>query len=282
MASRILQKGVNKLTQGFSSGHKAVDIGRSHLTGEPVVAHTAGKVVFCQTGHKNNKKATGNASYGNCVKLDHGSGYSTLYAHLAAVSVALGELVLAGQVIGTMGNTGRSFGTHLHFEVRRDNKHMDPTPYLEADLPLPKTTEDGKIHVTYQTYTGKWLSKVTDCNDSNAHGYAGIVGKPMTALIAKPTRGTLRYRVHRLGKGWLPWVENDTDHAGVRGQAIDAVQMQLVGADDYEVKYRVSPQQNGGWYGWCTGLSDATGDGYAGVFGNAIDCIQIKVVRRES
>lgn len=279
MASRILQKGINKITQGFSSGHKAVDIGRTHITGEPIIAHAAGKVIFCQTGHKNNKKATGNASYGNCVKIDHGNGYSTLYAHLATVSVKLGQQVLAGQVIGTMGNTGRSFGMHLHFEVRRDNKHIDPTPYLEADLPLPES-EEGEINVTYQTYTGKWLPKVTDCNDVNANGYAGIVGKNMTALIAKSTVGTLRYRVHRLGKGWLPWVENDTDHAGVRGCAIDAVQMQLIGADGYEVKYRVSPTANSGWYGWCTGLSDKTGDGYAGVLGKAIDCIQIKVVKK--
>lgn len=280
MASRILQKGVNKITQGFSSGHKAVDIGRTHITGEPIIAHAAGKVIFCQTGHKNNTSATGNASYGNCVKIDHGNGYSTLYAHLATVNVELGQRVLCGQVIGTMGNTGRSFGIHLHFEVRLDNKHIDPTPYLEADLPLPKSEEESEIHAIYQTYTGKWLPKVTDCNDLNVNGYAGIVGKNMTALIAKTSEGTLRYRVHLLGKGWLPWVENDADHAGVRGKAIDAVQMQLVGADGYEVKYRVSPSTNSGWYGWCTGLSDKTGDGYAGVLGKAIDCIQIKVVKK--
>lgn len=279
MASRILQKGVNKITQKFSSGHKAVDIGRSHLTGEPITAHTAGKVVFCQTGHKNNKSATGNASYGNCVKIDHGHGYSTLYAHLATVNVKLGQQVLCGQVIGTMGNTGRSFGMHLHFEVRRDNKHVDPTPYLEADLPLPKE-EVADVHVAYQAYTGKWLPQVIDCQDRNTNGYAGIVGKNMTALIAKPTQGTLRYRVHRLGKGWLPWVENDKDFAGVRGKAVDAVQMQLIGVDGYEVKYRVSPKKNSGWYGWCTGLADRTGDGYAGVFGEAIDCTQIKIVKK--
>ena len=281
MASRILQKGKTRITQGFSASHKAVDIGRSHVTGEPVIAHTAGKVVFCQTGHKNNKNATGNATYGNCVKIDHGNGFSTLYAHLATVSVKKGDVVKAAQVIGTMGNTGRSFGMHLHFEVRRDNKHIDPTPYLEADLPLP-TPEVSDRHVTYQSYTGKWLLSVTDCNDTNANGYAGIVGKPMTALIAKVDEGVLRYRVHLLGKNWLPWVENDSDFAGVRGKTIDAVQMQLIGDEGYEVKYRVSPQKNGGWYGWCTGLANKTGDGYAGVFGNAIDCIQVKIVRKGS
>ncbi len=277
MASRILQKGKNRITQGYGVGHKAVDLGREHLTGEPIIAHSAGKVVFCQTGHKNNKGAKGNASYGNCVKIDHGHGYSTLYAHLATVNVKNGEKVAKGQALGTMGNTGNSYGMHLHFEVRLDNNHIDPTPYLEADLPLPK---DDKMHVAYKVYTNKWLPEVVDCNDKDTNGYAGINGKKMTALIAKPTKGHLEYRVHLLGKGWLPFVRNDEDHAGVRGKAIDAVQMRLVGADGYEVQYRVSPTANNGWYGWCTGLSDATGDGYAGVFGKPIDCIQIKIVKK--
>ena len=275
MASRVLQKGKNRITQGYGAGHKAVDLGREHITGEPVIAHTRGKVVFCQTGHKNNKGAKGNASYGNCVRIDHGHGYSTLYAHLASVKVSYGQKVLTGQVIGTMGNTGNSYGTHLHFEVRKDGVHINPIPYLEKDLPLPKA-----VDVTYRTYTGKWLPQVTNCNDQNTKGYAGIVGKNATALQAVPSEGVLRYRVHRLDKGWLPWVENDEDYAGVRGHAIDAVQMELKDVEGYEVKYRVSPVENGGWYGWCTGLKDGTGDGYAGVMGNPIDCIQIKIVKK--
>ena len=276
MASRILQKGKNRITQGYGVGHKAVDIGRSHLTGEPIIAHSAGTVVFCQTGQKNNKGAKGNASYGNCVKIDHGGGYSTLYAHLAAVKVKLGQKVFEGQVIGTMGNTGNSFGMHLHFEVRLDNKNINPVPYLEADLPLPK---DDKVHVTYKVYTNKWLPEVVDCNDKDTNGYAGIHGKKMTAFMAKPTKGNIEYRVHLQGGGWLPFVRNYENFAGVRGKAIDAVQMRLVGVDGYEVQYRVSPRANKGWYGWCTGFNDATGDGYAGVFGKPIDCIQCKIVK---
>lgn len=278
MSSRILQKGKHRITQGYGAGHKAVDLGREHLTGEPIIAHSDGVVVFCQTGHKNQKGAKGNASYGNCVKLDHGSGYHTLYAHLATVCVKHGETVTKGQVIGTMGNTGNSYGMHLHFEVRKDNKHLDPTPYLAADLPLPK---DDALHITYQVYTDHWLSTVTDCNQENANGYAGVLGKTATAVRAKPSRGTLFYRVHLLGKGWLPWVQNDTDFAGVRGKAIDALQMRLEGVSGYEVKYRVSPKENNGWYGWCEGTKDATGDGYAGVFGKPIDCVQMQPIRKE-
>ena len=271
MASRLLQKGTNRITQGYKESHKAVDLGRVHLTGEPVVAHSDGKVVFCQTGHKNNKGSTGNASYGNCVRIDHGRGIQTLYAHLASVKVKNGEKVTRGQVIGTMGNTGNSYGTHLHFEVRVDGKRVDPVPYLEADLPLFRTN-----HVLYKAYAGKWWPTVTDCNDTDANGYAGVSGRPMSALLARPERGILRYRVHLKADGrWLPWVQNDSDYAGNLGETIDAVQMVLEGVDGYQVRYRVSA--GGRWYGWCTGLIDATGDGYAGVFGKAIDRIQIKI-----
>ncbi len=276
MASRVLKKGKNRITQGFKNSHLGVDLGREHITGEPVIAHSDGKVTLCQTGHKNNKGSTGTASYGNCVRIDHGNGWATLYAHLATVKVKNGERVKCGQEIGTMGNTGNSYGIHLHFEVRQDGKRIDPTPYLNADLPLPK-----KIHITYKAYTDRWLPTVTDYNDSNPNGYAGIYEKPMTALLAIPDKGTLKYRVHlKKDKRWLPWVENGKDHAGNFGEEIDAVQMQLLGVDGYEVRYRVSAAGNNKWYGWCEGLTDKTGDGYAGVFGKAVDCIQCEIVRR--
>ena len=276
MASRVLKTGDNQITTTFKTTHKAVDIVKYKSQLDVITAHSDGKVVFCQTGKKNNKLAVGNASYGNCVKIDHGNGYSTLYAHLATVKVKLGQSVKQGQIIGTMGNTGRSYGAHLHFEVRKNNKHIDPTPYLAADLPMDD------IHVIYKAYTTKWLPEVTDCHDKNTNGYAGIHGKGMTALMVKLSKGSVKYRVHLVGKTWLPWVTDYTDFAGIRGKAIDAVQMQLVGLDDYAIQYRVSPKANSRWYGWCEGLADATGDGYAGVFGKPIDCIQIRVVRKES
>ena len=278
MSSRVLKTGENQITQGYkASTHRAVDLVKYKSQLDTIIAHSAGVVVACQTGQKNNKLATGTASWGNYVKIDHGNGYYTLYAHLAAVKVKKGDTVAKGQDLGTMGNTGRSFGAHLHFELWRGSTRVDPTPYLAADL--PSANGDGP-HVTYKAYAGKWYPEVVDCCDTGADGYAGVQGKKMTALMAKSSKGSLYYRVHLVGKGWLPWVENYKDYAGIRGKAIDAVQMQLVGADNYEVQYRVSPSTNKGWYGWCTGLKDATGDGYAGVFGKAIDCIQIKIVKK--
>lgn len=271
VASRVLKKGVNRITQRFSSAHKAVDLGRVHATGETVVAHSDGRVVFCQTGQVNAKGSRGNKSYGNCVKLDHGDGYSTLYAHLKDVAVCYGQSVKRGQTLGTMGNTGNSYGVHLHVEVRKHNVHVDPTPYLENDLPLAP-------HITYQVYTTRWWPWVTNYHERGADGYAGVVGRAFSRLRAKSSRGTLRYRLHT-ESGWTAWAQDGAD-CGRKGVAADAVQMVLEGAHGYEVCYRVSPCVNGGWYGWCTGLSDKTGDGYAGVFGKAADCLQAYAVRK--
>lgn len=279
MASRVLKTGTNQTTQKYKAGiHRGVDLVKYKSQLDTIIAHSAGKVIACQTGQKNNKLATGAASWGNYVKIDHGDGYCTLYAHLATVKVKKGDNVKKGQDIGTMGNTGRSFGAHLHFELYKDGTRIDPTPYLESDLPKPASIMN---HVTYRVYTDKWLPEVRDCNDVSANGYAGIKGKSITALLAKSSKGTLRYRVHlRKGKRWLPWVENYEAFAGKIGEEIDAVQMQLIGVDGYEVQYRVATKSSSKYLGWCTGLKDATGDGYAGVFGKAIDRIQMKIVRK--
>jgi len=65
-------------------------------------------------------------SYGNLVVVDHGNGLETRYAHLQQVDVKIGQRVNAGTEIGRVGSTGRSTGAHLHFEVRRDGKALDP------------------------------------------------------------------------------------------------------------------------------------------------------------
>ncbi len=174
--------------------------------------------------------------------------------------------------ITAVSNIGKKAG----YNARKWTKH-GKLPYVSYEA-IP--AGDDPIHVTYKAYAGKWWSEIVDCNDDNAQGYAGVQARNMTALMAKPDLGTLRYRVHLVGKGWLPWVENYEDYAGNKGKAIDAVQMELVGVPGYAVQYRVSPSASKGWYGWCTDLTDATGDGYAGVFGKPIDCIQVKIVKK--
>lgn len=132
--NRVLKKKEAVITQKYSKAHEAIDLVGKNFTLDDIVAHSDGKVVFLQTGKKNNKGSTGNESYGNCIKIMHAGGYYTLYAHLKYVNVKMGENVKKGQTIGYMGDTGNAYGKHLHFEVWKNNKRINPTTYLTKDL----------------------------------------------------------------------------------------------------------------------------------------------------
>jgi murein DD-endopeptidase MepM/ murein hydrolase activator NlpD len=67
------------------------------------------------------------------VKIDHGGGIETLYAHLSERSVKTGDTIKRGDLVGKVGSTGRSTGPHLHYEVRVKGKPVNPTPYLSGD-----------------------------------------------------------------------------------------------------------------------------------------------------
>ncbi|MBR5227864.1 MAG: M23 family metallopeptidase [Clostridia bacterium] len=109
-----------------------------------VIAHSEGEVV--ELVKDCNENTSGEAKYGskrveniygNYVKIKHPNGMYTLYAHLqyGSVDVNLKDKVKKGQVIGFMGNTGYSFGAHLHFEVRDENNvKIDAIKYIDADL----------------------------------------------------------------------------------------------------------------------------------------------------
>lgn len=216
--NKVLRSALARVTQEYSSRHRGIDLA-TNASGEPIFAHTAGTVTAVVTGQKNNKGSRGTASYGNFVKLDHGSGRETLYAHLDTVAVKKGQTVAAGAPLGTMGNTGNSYGRHLHFEVRLDGERVDPMPYLSAALPT-----GARVKVRYRAFVGgKWLPWVTDAGDG-PDGYAGIYGKPITAVQVRPSKGTVRYRVKQRG-AWLPWVTSKKSHAGVRGTPVEDIEI---------------------------------------------------------
>jgi murein DD-endopeptidase MepM/ murein hydrolase activator NlpD len=74
------------------------------------------------------------AGYGNQIVIDHGFGYKTMYAHLQSYKVRAGEKVKRGQIIGTVGTTGKSTSPHLHYEVWKNNKPVDPINYFFNDV----------------------------------------------------------------------------------------------------------------------------------------------------
>jgi murein DD-endopeptidase MepM/ murein hydrolase activator NlpD len=90
--------------------------------GAPIYAAAAGRVSFAGV----------HQGYGNCIEIDHGNGLMTRYAHMSRFAAQIGQTVAAGDVIGAIGNTGRSTGPHLHFEVRINDRPVNPRPFLEA------------------------------------------------------------------------------------------------------------------------------------------------------
>lgn len=95
-------------TQGLH-GHNGIDFGAN--IGTPVLASASGRIILAKFGGYN-------GGYGNMIIIAHDSGIQTVYAHLSRINVSIGQFVTQGQFIGAVGNTGRSTGPHLHFEVR--------------------------------------------------------------------------------------------------------------------------------------------------------------------
>ncbi|WP_156256948.1 M23 family metallopeptidase, partial [Sandarakinorhabdus oryzae] len=104
---------------GGGAFHAGIDMTGS--TGDAIHAAADGVVV----------RAGWWAGYGKVVVVDHGNGLETRYGHMSRFYVKEGDVIRQGQVIGGMGSTGRSTGTHLHFEVRLDGRALDPQPFVE-------------------------------------------------------------------------------------------------------------------------------------------------------
>lgn len=98
--------------------HPGVDLAAK--MGTPVAAASGGTVTHAGPA----------GTYGNLVMIKHDNGFETRYAHLSAVDVKAGQRVEAGELVGKVGSTGYSMGPHLHFEVRKDGKTLDPEPLL--------------------------------------------------------------------------------------------------------------------------------------------------------
>lgn len=103
---------------GDGRNHQAIDLAGN--TGSPIFAAKAGTVTF----------AGWDGNYGYCVVIDHGNGFKTRYAHASALCVNTGATVTQGQQVAKLGNTGRSTGPHLHFEIIKNGSRVNPAPYI--------------------------------------------------------------------------------------------------------------------------------------------------------
>lgn len=109
---------------GSRTFHHGIDIAAP--SGTSVYATAGGQVVYARY----------NGGYGYTVKIEHGYGFSTVYAHLSRMNVRKGQTVRRGDVIAFIGNSGRSTGPHLHYEVRYNNNPVNPIEYIWTDEPL--------------------------------------------------------------------------------------------------------------------------------------------------
>ena len=157
--SRVFKNKDNQITQKYKKGtHNGIDLVGYKNALDYIIAHSDGEVVGVRSNYKTTDR-TG-SSYGNYVKIKHSNGYYTLYAHLkyGSVTVQKGDKVEKGQVVGYMGATGHCTGAHLHFEVRNENdKKIDPTSYIDADLPNNESSELKDIDtIANEVIQGKW------------------------------------------------------------------------------------------------------------------------------
>ena len=106
---------------GAAAFHSGIDFPGAY--GQPILAAAGGRVSY--VGPRQ--------GYGNVVEVDHGNGLMTRYAHLSGFATKVGANVARGQAIARMGSTGRSTGTHLHFEVRQNGAAINPRRFLEVD-----------------------------------------------------------------------------------------------------------------------------------------------------
>lgn len=273
--TRVLESGLCEITQDYKEGHGGIDLVREGYRLDNITAHSDGTVVQVI---KNINVNTPNdpTNPGNMVRIDHGNGFQTRYLHLAygTVSVNVGDKVTRGQILGYMGNTGNSFGAHLHFEVLKDGNRINPTEYLDKDFP-----RSNNVNVYYRVRTVKhgWLPEVKNLED-----YAGWENSPITDVAIRVDRGSIRYRVHVMGGNWLPYVtvydinNSSTGYAG-NGKVIDAIEVYYYTPDDIrpfkKAKYKVNE------YPWqYDNEQDRGQDGYAGLFGVNVTKLQMEIV----
>ena len=154
--------------------HRGVDLGLCHGENRTIVAAFAGKVVKV----RNQGRRKG---YGRYVILDHGNGLTTLYAHLERWKVKVGDELQAGDTIGIGGNSGRSFGAHLHFEMRYNGVYINPETVYDfaegtfRDISITLDTDKlQEIEAAYQKEIGKsrfYRVRRGDCLGKIAHKY---------------------------------------------------------------------------------------------------------------
>lgn len=133
----------NRILNGNNEYHSGMDIGSSGRETDYIIAVSKGVVEYVNNSCDNNGNLNNfcGSGFGNYVKIKHSGGVYTIYAHLLpdSIKVSVGDVVNQGQILAEMGNSGRSTGKHLHFQVTVSNVAENPRNYVFSDNPRPVT-----------------------------------------------------------------------------------------------------------------------------------------------
>ena len=275
---RVVFDSTHRITQGYGNGHRGIDLGwRSDEEQNKVYSNCPGTVYATLDGVEPGSEYGG--GWGNYVLVRHDNGMFSRYAHLqSGLPVHEGQRVDENTVLGIIGESGRAYGRHLHFEVQMNSSsdsRIDPTRYLTD--PICGSTPGNDVNIYYRVKTANygWLPEVRNLDD-----YAGWNDDPIIDIAMRVDKGSIKYRVHdKDSDRWLGWVTGynlDDWLNGYAGddQVIDLVQVYYYTPDDIrpykKAKYKVND------YDWQYDTETTGGqDGFAGSCGYYAKKIQI-------
>lgn len=213
----IVYNAKNRITNGYSKNHRAVDIGwKRNYTEEQnylVYPNCKGIVKEIQIGIPNDLGSTGKRSWGNYVLIEHENGMFSRYAHLKDVYCRVGEKVDENTSIGYMGNSGNAYGVHLHFEVQTaysSSTRIDPTPYLTKKIVQNK--EDEKTDSTIKVGDFVIVNGVGTANSFGGGAKTGVFqNRKMQVMKIVDLKRSNPYALNKNcdGKGVTGWFRKE-------------------------------------------------------------------------
>ena len=258
--------------------------------------------------------SVGGSKYNDCAKTGGGKLYG-IVTNFNSISVEMCDTKKDGKIMAseaTLANAvklGKKLMKKYNIDIDHVIRHFDvngkhcPAYFMDESAwsnfkkrliekdSASKVIDPNKekIDVIYQSYTKKngWLSEITNYKENNGNGYSGLFGNPILGFRAKLKTKTntdvhIEYRAHKKNGKWYSWrVDYKKDSsgdtfAGTCKSEIDGIQFRIKGAEGRHIKYRVHVV-NKGWLGWIIDYGEGP-NGYAGIYGIAIDGIQIKVL----
>ncbi|MDV2622213.1 peptidoglycan recognition protein family protein [Pediococcus acidilactici] len=223
--------------------------------------------------------------YGIPTDVDS-SAWRGVKSHLWVTNHVWGDHTDPYGYLASHGITKAQFAHDVQYGFSSSGNNVSPTP-----KPTPKPVKPAnkkQVDVTYAMHqrNGHWLSPVKNAG-SGANGFAGMPYSAHDMLYIKVNRGSIKYRVHTIEDGWLPWVhkanKNDTVNgvAGIKGHTIDGVQMYYTtpsGETYQQAYYRSQSTQRAGYLGTCADNGSVAGyDSWAGMYGEPLDRLQISI-----